>query len=341
MYQKTKFLSLIFIIIMLTLTACSTNTTSEPEGNSVQKRTEVSEKDSPEKNKVTVPELSLQKKDEGEEVEQLQNALNRIGYDLEVNGVYDETTTWAITDFQLQQDLMALGVYNEETRKALDKFIKNEKTIEAFLGLPIQAEPVSTNSGTPIIANPYDQLALVNKEFALPKDYVPNDLVVPDVPFPYVAEDDPKKQMRKVAADALEEMFKAAEKEDLEFYAQSGYRSYETQEFLFQSYTENHGEEEANKFSARPGESEHQSGLTMDITSPDIGPQLVTEFGETDEGKWLQEHAHEYGFIIRYPKGKEEITLYQYEPWHIRYVGKKAAKEITENNITLEEYYEQ
>lgn len=340
MFHKTKFISLIFIIMMLTLVACSTNTASEPEGNSVQKEQEMSEKDAPDVEVVTIPELDLQKKDKGKEVEQLQKALNHVGYDLDVNGIYDENTTWAITDFQLQQDLMALGVFNEETRKALDKFIKDEKTIEAFLGLPIQAEPVSTNSGTPIIANPYDQLALVNKESALPKEYIPDDLVIPDVPFPYVSEDDPKRQMRKVAADALEKMFKAAEKEGLEFYAQSGFRSYEIQEFLFNNYKENHGEEEANKFSARPGESEHQSGLTMDITSPEIGPQLVTEFGETDEGKWLQEHAHEYGFIIRYPKGKEEITLYQYEPWHIRYVGEKAAKEMMENNLTLEEYYE-
>ncbi|WP_337020524.1 M15 family metallopeptidase, partial [Oceanobacillus massiliensis] len=191
--------------------------------------------------------------------------------------------------------------------------------------------------GTEVIANPYDQIALINKEHALPADYIPEDLVIPDVPFPF-AEDLPKKQMREAAAKSLEQLFNKANEAGLELYAQSGYRSYERQDAIFASNVLKHGEEEANTFSARPGESEHQSGLTMDITSPNVNFDLITEFGETEEGKWIQENAAEFGFIIRFPEGKEEITKYQYEPWHLRFVGKKAAKDIMSQGITLEEY---
>ena len=146
--------------------------------------------------------------------------------------------------------------------------------------------------------------------------------------------------MRKPAADALEKLFAAAQKEDLNLFAQSGYRSYERQEELYTAYVERDGEEAANKYSAQPGQSEHQSGLAMDVTSPDVNFLLNEAFGETAEGKWIKEHCYEFGFIIRYPKGKETVTEYQFEQWHLRYVGEKAAKEIMEKEITLEEYLE-
>src|SRR5699024_3229984 len=152
-------------------------------------------------------------------------------------------------------------------------------------------------------------------------------------------EDVPKKQLRKIAAEALEELFAAAENDNIQLFAQSGYRSYERQEAIFASNVAKNGEEHANTYSARAGESEHQTGLVMDVTSQQVDFQLVTDFGKTEEGIWLQEHDHEFGFIIRYPEGKEQITQYQYEPWHLRYVGEKAATKIFENNWTLEEYF--
>lgn len=112
----------------------------------------------------------------------------------------------------------------------------------------------------------------------------------------------------------------------------SGYRSYDYQAQLYQSYVDRDGKEKADTYSARPGYSEHQTGLAFDVGELDYA------FGETAEGKWLYEHAHEYGFIIRYQKGKEQITGYTYEPWHIRYVGVKVATEIYKKGITLEEY---
>ena len=155
---------------------------------------------------------------------------------------------------------------------------------------------------------------------------------------PTVLDNPEVNQLRKEAADALKRMFDAAKQEGIYLYARSGYRSYQTQVNLFENYARQHGEEEANKFSAKPGHSEHQTGLTMDVTSESVNFQLTESFGETKEGIWLKENAHKFGFIIRYPKDKEHITGYIYEPWHIRYLGVDLATEITEMGLTYEEY---
>lgn len=304
------------------------------------KQTDVQEKSQPEVN-IVPPDISLQKFDTDHAVSQLKRALNEIGYDLEVNDTFDETLTWAVTDLQLQSDLIASGVYDEVTKEALFVFFEENRTLEAGKGLAAPPEePEITEAGTEIVSNPYDELALVNKKYALPEDYIPEDLIVPDVPFPFT-EDLPKKYLRKNAAHALEDLFAAAEEEGLNMYAQSGYRSYDRQVDVFAANVSQHGEDHANTFSARPGESEHQTGLSMDVTSPEVKFDLITEFGDTEEGKWLAENAKNFGFIIRFPEGKEAITEYQYEPWHIRYVGEKAAQYIAKQDITLEEYVEQ
>jgi D-alanyl-D-alanine carboxypeptidase len=204
--------------------------------------------------------------------------------------------------------------------------------------LPWLEDTVQTSSnGKSIVQNPDDLLVVANKERNLPGDYVPKDLVTPNVPFPF-KEDLPKKKMRKEAASALEELFKGAEDQGLELLAQSGYRSYKTQVSIFTYNANQRGKEKANQVSAQPGQSEHQTGLSMDVTSPKVNYGLEEKFGETPEGKWLAENGYKYGFIIRYLKGKEKITGYNYEPWHLRYVGKEHAKKIHEQGITLEEY---
>ena len=111
----------------------------------------------------------------------------------------------------------------------------------------------------------------------------------------------------------------------------SGYRSYYTQQYLYNSYVSTYGRESADTFSARPGHSEHQTGLAFDVGSID------DYYGDTPAGIWLKENAHYYGFIIRYPKGKEHITGYKYEPWHIRYLGVDIATDIYNKGVTLEE----
>ncbi|GAA0351538.1 LD-carboxypeptidase LdcB [Alkalibacterium iburiense] len=186
------------------------------------------------------------------------------------------------------------------------------------------------------IFNPSSTAVLVNKSYSLNEEDAPDDLVLVDVPT--VLESVEIRQMRQVAADALKEMFSAAEEEGIILHARSGYRSYQTQVQLFNNYVENHGEEAANRYSARPGESEHQTGLAMDVTSESVNYQLTEAFGETEEGIWVKENAHDYGFIIRYPEGKEAITGYIYEPWHLRYLGKDLATDVHESGLTYEEY---
>lgn len=180
-------------------------------------------------------------------------------------------------------------------------------------------------------------LVLVNKSHELPAGFVPGDLVVPDVRFAF-SEDLPKKQMRQEAAQALELLFQKAEEDGIDLAAVSGFRSYDRQAAIFASAAQRVGEVEANRVSARPGQSEHQTGLAMDVSSASVGYQLVESFGEMPEGQWLAANAPAYGFIIRYPAGKESITGYRYEPWHIRYVGVEHATRISQREITLEEY---
>lgn len=208
---------------------------------------------------------------------------------------------------------------------------------------PGDNEPVEPNEETPdetnsnILNNILDLsiVTLVNKQNSLTESDVPSDLVTVDVPT--VLENPEVNQLRKVAANALKSMFDEAIKDDIYLHARSGYRSYNTQVQLFQSYTDRNGEEAANRYSAKAGQSEHQTGLVMDVTAGSVNFQLSEEFGETAEGTWLREHAHEFGFIIRYPKHKEDITGYIYEPWHIRYLGIEMATKVYESGLTYEE----
>ncbi|MDX8045688.1 M15 family metallopeptidase [Gracilibacillus sp. S3-1-1] len=186
------------------------------------------------------------------------------------------------------------------------------------------------------VDNPDDTLVVVNRQRKLAEGYIPEDLTEANIPY-YAEEGDPKRLVREVVVNPLEDLFEDAELAGLDLVAVSGYRSYDRQKEIYDRNVAQRGKEETDKFSAQPGASEHQTGLAMDVSS---AQQVALEqsFSETNEGQWLADHAHEHGFIIRYLEGKEDITGYSYEPWHIRYVGKEAAKEIYQQQITLEEY---
>lgn len=201
------------------------------------------------------------------------------------------------------------------------------------------ASDLIMSNGVPTVKNPDDILVLVNKERNLPADWAPDDLTVPNVQFSFKG-DSPKKNMREEAARALEELFQEAESEGIKLYAVSGYRSYATQKTLFNNEVKQYGEEAAKKSVAYPGQSEHQTGLCIDVSCESMNGLLSEKFADTKEGKWLNKHAKDFGFIIRYPKDKVDITGYEYEPWHIRYIGKKAAEYVVSNDITFDEYYE-
>ncbi|MCX8130581.1 MAG: D-alanyl-D-alanine carboxypeptidase family protein [Clostridia bacterium] len=218
-----------------------------------------------------------------------------------------------------------------ELLKAVNGLKSNAVNTGQVLLIPI--------SGAKFIASRPDSLmVLVNKSYSLTSSYEPQDMVVPDVDFTS-GEYSPKKLMRQEAAIALEHLFLQAKQHGIDLYALSGYRSYQRQEEIFSNNIKKYGSpESANRFSAKPGESEHQTGLAMDITAPSVYYSISQSFGDTAEGRWLKQNAPDFGFIIRYPEGKEEVTGYQYEPWHVRYVGIETAKAISMQRITLEEY---
>jgi D-alanyl-D-alanine carboxypeptidase len=186
--------------------------------------------------------------------------------------------------------------------------------------------------------DPASITVFVNKEYALPKNYKPEDLVTPNVIFNLITYDE-RTLMRAEAASALEELFAAAKEDGLELYGISAYRSYQRQYSIFTSNITKKGKIHTLKYSAVPGTSEHQTGLSIDVSSKSLGFNLSSPFSNSPEGIWLAENAHLYGYIIRYPEDKVDITGYEYEPWHIRYVGIGLANYLYTNNLTLEEYY--
>lgn len=160
-----------------------------------------------------------------------------------------------------------------------------------------------------------NNIPLVNKTYALPSDYAPGGLTAQ-------------------TQTAFNKLVLGAAADGLNIYMISGYRSYEKQQKTYLGWCNTYGTQQADRISARPGFSEHQLGMAIDVNS------LYESFENTAEGKWLAEHCWEYGFIIRYPKGKESYTGYSYEPWHIRYLGDvELAKKVTESGLCLEEYF--
>ncbi|WP_422655646.1 D-alanyl-D-alanine carboxypeptidase family protein [Lysinibacillus sp. RS11] len=189
-----------------------------------------------------------------------------------------------------------------------------------------------------VVTQPESISVLVNKKNKLPENYVPKDLVYTSIPFIF-KEKTEKRKMRNEASIAIGKLFADAKKQGVSLLGVSAYRSHATQVTLFNNYVKRDGYDKAITYSALPGTSEHETGLAIDVTGGNGKCAAQDCFGGTKEAKWLKSHAADYGFIIRYPQGKESITGYQYEPWHLRYVGKSIAQTIMGKGITLEEYY--
>ena len=179
-----------------------------------------------------------------------------------------------------------------------------------------------------------DLMVLVNKYHGTVPDYEPIDMVPVD---PALATWNDL-EMKKEAYDAYLEMYEDAKEQGFDLKICSAYRSYETQKGLYNNALASYDPEFAHMYSSYPGRSEHHTGLAIDITSASMDWGLRQDFADFPDGQWLDEHCQDYGFILRYLKGAEDITGYMYEPWHFRYVGKEAAKEIMEKGITFEEY---
>lgn len=196
------------------------------------------------------------------------------------------------------------------------------------------------NGDTYTIQNPESIVTLVKKGFQYDSSYVPDDLVTPtDIP---VSPDCENAQLRQEAADALTEMYNAAKEEGYTLIINSAYRSYQEQQEIYQEIHDRYDEVTASSLVAEPGASEHQSGLGVDLTSQSVLDDkrngISSHFGDKPEYKWCIANAYKYGFILRFEESKADITGIANEPWHFRYVGKEAAKEIFQNGWTLEEY---
>lgn len=145
--------------------------------------------------------------------------------------------------------------------------------------------------------------------------------------------------LRADTASALENMFTAAKSQNIDLMLASGYRSYSDQVSVYNSYVSQSGVTQADTFSARPGHSEHQTGLAADVEPLSHTCEVEQCFDATKEGLWLAANSYKYGFIIRYQKSTENITGYEYEPWHVRYVGIDLARQLHENNQTMEQFF--
>lgn len=227
------------------------------------------------------------------------------------------------------------------TSESLDTIIRTIKergfqlvTVSALLG---QQGGAGFRTATPDQAPDGDDLlALVNKQVRLPDGYEPaglQDLTAAGVPTLYRG-----LHLRSVAVPALSRLLAAAKADRVELTVLSAYRSYQEQQAIYQREVAAQGQTRAERMVARPGHSQHQLGTTVDFTAKSVGFDLSESFGETPEGRWLLANAPRFGFVLSYPRGKEAITGYAYEPWHYRFIGEDAAADLTRRGVTLEEY---
>ena len=197
---------------------------------------------------------------------------------------------------------------------------------------PAAVEPRDHPPPTPVVRG--EPVCLVTKQQGVPAAYTPPDLTA--LPKALSARDGVR--LRKAAAEDLVRLLEAARAEDQVLFALDGFRSYEEQDRVFKQEIQLLGREVAERQVAQPGHSEHQLGLAADVTSRRAPFELRVEFGQEPEGRWLAANVTRFGFVISYPQGKEAVTGYTYEPWHIRHVGVPLAEQVAASGLTLIEY---
>ena len=224
----------------------------------------------------------------------------------------------------------------DDVNEALDE-------LEGVIVTPDEETVKEDSSGDDVLVavanytDPYSYLILVNQAFALEPDFSPSDLRLLDV-LDYTGNLATDMYMRERAAKAVEALFQAAlDESGSVLLVRSAYRSYEEQAHLYATSVQELGQEEADLWVARAGHSEHQTGLALDVSTI-FHDDVEISFGDTLESIWLRDNAHRFGFIVSYPKGREEDTGFMYEPWHIRYVSVEVAREIYENNWIFEDF---
>ncbi len=266
------------------------------------------------------------------------NRLIKIGYsDYEISMIVSHGDDQAVSDFTKRKKIRYLEEFYSISYAKLenyDRYIQymdnsreDEETTVLHVNLDLDKEDYEDS----VEVKNFSIDMFVNKHHGLSKKFKVDDLVT--INKKYTVTND-KVQANNEAYQAFIKMQKDAEKEDMHILVNSCYRSYEDQEQTWATYQKLYGDNYVLRYVAKPGYSEHQTGLGFDLAST-----TSNIFAESKESKWLFDNSYKYGFIYRYPKGLESITGYNYESWHYRYVGKEIAKYIEDHNITFDEYY--
>ena len=269
------------------------------------------------------------------------NSLLTLGYSYtEINNIYNKLSNDSIniiinnTYIKDLNTIINLSYFKEDN---LDRYLKYLNTSTKDLETSITYVNIGLDNDyyTNVINidNQDDLAVLVNKYHKLSNDYVPSDLEKINSKYQWLGRSN---ELRKDAREAFEKMCEAATKDNIYIYAGSGYRSYQTQLYLYNTYVKRDGFKAAETYSARASYSEHQTGLAMDIANKS---GFISK--NDKEYNWLVKNSYKYGFILRYPEGKENITGYMYEEWHYRYLGTTLAKEVYDSGLTYDEYLAQ
>lgn len=275
-----------------------------------------------------------------EETKDYIKKINNMGYSINVvDYVIRNLNKTQITDFLSRK-------YNKDFEKYIKSDLFSYKKYDRYLDYQKEKEKLSIDDivtrvelnldkphyeDTTMVKNPDDITVLTNKYLELSEDYEPDDLV--DMDDSYANNTYYTKQLRKEAYEKFVEMCDASRKQGINFYAESAYRSYNYQNTIYKDYVYNKGQKEADRYAAKPGFSEHQLGLAIDLANI----WTITTKGE--EYAWLTKNAYKYGYIIRYKEEWEDITGCAEESWHIRYVGVETATMVHKKNIPYDIYY--
>ena len=266
------------------------------------------------------------------------NSLLSLGYTSnDINTIYsklnDNSINFILNNTYIKDltSIISISYFKEDY---LERYIKylSSNTLERETAITYVNIGLDNDYYTNVIdiTNQDDLLVLVNKYHKLSNDYAPSDLETINSKYQWLGRSN---QLRHDAKIAFEEMCEAATKDNIYIYAGSGYRSYATQKSLYNRYVNQDGFAAAETYSARASYSEHQTGLAMDIANKS---GFISKGAK--EYEWLVNNSYKYGFILRYPEGKEKITGYMYEEWHYRYLGKDVAKDVYDSKLTYDEY---
>lgn len=271
---------------------------------------------------------------------------NSIEYKLEVIGYSTKEIEYIKENLSKEEQNKVLNMeyssilvslYKEKyfRKDKLDDYLEYYKSNKKLSSSEIVTK-INTNTSIEAYEKIFDadtsknELMLVNKYYKLSEDYKPEVELISSG-YSYSG-----KYASKSIIESIANLIDAAKEENLKLVVAAGYRSYKDQESIYESYKVNNGIREADNNVSRPGHSDYQTGLAVDI---EPYAKYIENVSESEEYKWLLENAHKYGFIQRFPEGKENITGFKYSAWHLRYVGVDAATFIHDNNITFEEYY--